>query len=105
MAVKLSPLARTQIEDIWLYSEETWGEPKATAYIDGLFNLFESLPARQHMWRSLPHESLRGVFYAAYREHLVFFRRLSGEGLGVIAVLHQRQDIPNRLKEDAEGFR
>lgn len=56
------------------------------------------------MWRSLPHESLRGVFYAAYREHLVFFRRLSGEGLGVIAVLHQRQDIPNRLKEGAEGI-
>jgi plasmid stabilization system protein ParE len=32
----------------------------------------------------------------------VFFRELSKKRLGVISVLHEKMDIPARLREDAE---
>jgi len=102
MAVRLSALAREQIQDIWLYTEKTWGERQATDYVNGLFYLFGVLPDKKHLWRVLSRESLRGAFCAPYREHLVFFRQLPSGDLGILAVLHHRQDIPNHLKDIGE---
>jgi len=99
MAVRLSPLAKRQVEDIWLYTEDAWGEDQANGYVNGLFGFLETLPHKKHLWRAVPRESLRGAFCAPYREHIVFFRQLSGQTIGVLAVPHQRQDIPHRLRE------
>ncbi len=99
MTFKLSPLARRQIEDIWLYTERNWGEAQADTYVNGLFDLLESLPKKKHLWRAVPHDALHGALCASYREHVIFFRQFPSLTLGVIAVLHQSRDIPNRLKE------
>ena len=99
MPVKFSALALRQIEDIWLYSEEKWGATQAESYVDGLFDMIEGLPGTRHLWRAVPHDSLREARYARYRAHFVFFRQFSDTTLGIIAVLHQRQNIPRRLQE------
>ncbi len=98
MAVRLSAPAKEQIQEIWLYTEEAWGEGQATDYINGLFDLLGALPERKHLWRALPRASLHGAFCAHWREHLVFFRELPSGDLGILAVLHHRQDIPNPLR-------
>jgi toxin ParE1/3/4 len=99
MTLKYSALSLEQIEDIWLYTAETWGEEQADTYVNGLFDLLENLHTKKHLWRAVPHEALQGALYAPYREHFVFFRQLPSFALGIIAVLHQQQDLPNRLKE------
>jgi plasmid stabilization system protein ParE len=45
---------------------------------------------------------LKGVYFFRHRHHYVFFRELSKKRLGVISVLHEKMDIPARLREDAE---
>jgi plasmid stabilization system protein ParE len=46
--------------------------------------------------------ALQGVYFFRHRHHYVFFRELSKKRLGVISVLHEKMDIPARLREDAE---
>lgn len=104
MAVRLSAQAREQIEDIWLYTEEHWGEAQANAYVEGLFELFERLAGARHLWQPVLRASLSGAFHTRYRSHMVFFRALSDGDVGILAVLHQRQDIPRRLQDIDEGF-
>jgi len=104
MTAKLAALANQQIQDIWLYTERRWGEAQATEYVTGLFDFFETLPFEQHLWRAVPRSSLRGALYASYREHIVFFRHLSNDNLGILSVLHQRQDIPHDLNDINERF-
>jgi plasmid stabilization system protein ParE len=45
-------------------------------------------------------EKLKGIYFVRYEHHYVFFRELTKEVLGVVNVLHESMDIPNRLKED-----
>lgn len=99
MSAKLSSLAREHIQDIWLYTEGKWGEAQATTYVAGLFDLLETLEAKENLWRAVPREALAGAFYVPYRKHFVFFRKLPSGDLGVLAVLHQRRDIPNQLMD------
>lgn len=99
MGLKLSPLAEKHIQEIWGYTFKTWGEEQADAYIGGLFDFIAELEMKRHRWRAVPRASLRGAFYGAYREHFVFFRQLPGDELGILAICHQRQDIPSLLRE------
>jgi plasmid stabilization system protein ParE len=43
---------------------------------------------------------VKGIFFIRYEHHYVFFRELSKGVLGVVNVLHESMDIPNRLRED-----
>jgi len=49
----------------------------------------------------VPHESLRGAFFTRHQKHFIFFRELPGGRLGILAVLHETQDIPRRLADIA----
>jgi len=51
----------------------------------------------------VPRDTLPGLYCARYREHIVFFRRLPSGDLGILAVLHGRRDMPQRLKEMVDG--
>jgi len=42
------------------------------------------------------------MFYLRYRQHYIFFRVLSKGALGVLSILHEKMDLPARLREDAE---
>jgi plasmid stabilization system protein ParE len=39
------------------------------------------------------------VWFVRHEHHYVFFRELSGGVVGVITVLHERMDLPARIKE------
>ena len=47
-------------------------------------------------------ESLKGVYFFRHRHHYIFFRELTRKRVGVISVLHEKMDIPARLREDAD---
>ena len=103
---RLSSLANTQQDDIWRYTEFTWGQSQAISYIEGLHVHFEKLARVKALWRSLPQglvapsEISTAVYFSRYMEHLIFFRELSNGVIGIISVLHSRSDIPGRLSED-----
>ena len=103
MQHKIYSTARRRIIEIWHYTDETWGEKQADEYIRGLYQAIDNAARKKYLWRKLEHEEFRGIYFVRYEHHYVFFRELSKEVLGVVNVLHENMDIPNRLKEDLNG--
>ncbi len=92
--------ARRRIIQIWNYTDKTWGEKQADQYIRGVYKTIEEAAENRNLWRKVNHKETKGIYFVRYEHHYIFFRELSKGRLGVVSVLHERMDIPNRLKED-----
>jgi toxin ParE1/3/4 len=44
------------------------------------------------------------AYFSRYERHYLFFRELPSGKIGVMAILHERMDIPVRLHEDLSGI-
>ena len=104
MRHKIYPAASRRIIDIWHYTDKNWGEKQADKYIRGLYKAIEKAANNKHLWRKVEHQKTKGIFFVRHEHHYIFFRELSKGLLGVVNVLHERMDIPNRLKEDISDF-
>ena len=100
---KVYPAARRRIIEIWHYTAKTWGEKQADNYVRGLYKAIDEAAKKKYLWRKIEHEELKGIYFVRYEHHYVFFRELTKAVLGVVNVLHESMDIPNRLKEDLNG--
>ena len=103
MQLKIFPAARRRIIEIWHYTDKAWGEKQADKYVRGLHKAIEEAGSKKYLWRKIGHEDVKGIYFVRYARLYIFFRELSKEMLGVINVLHESMDIPNRLKEDLNG--
>jgi plasmid stabilization system protein ParE len=102
MPAKIYLAAQERILEIWDYTEKKWSEKQADAYVRELVAEIETVAVQRHRWRPVFDGALQGVYFFRHRHHYVFFRELSKKRLGVISVLHEKMDIPARLREDAE---
>ena len=100
MAARILPAAEERLIQIWDYTLEQWNEAQADAYIHALVEAAQKIPEQRRHWRRVPHKSLRGVWFVRFQHHYVFFRELKDGVIGVISILHEKMDIPARLKED-----
>ncbi|MDF1812377.1 MAG: type II toxin-antitoxin system RelE/ParE family toxin [Verrucomicrobiales bacterium] len=100
MPHKILPAARERLIEIWEYTEKEWGDEQADVYITGLFDRLDKITQTPHLWKPVEHSDLRGVFFAKYEHHFVFFRKLSDTSLGVITILHESMNLPDRLDDD-----
>ena len=103
MEVKFLPAAKNRLLEIWDYTERTWGESQADKYIRGLVAAIQEAADSRHRWRPVMDEVLPGVYFIRYERHLIFFRSLSADAIGVISVLHENMNIPMRLREEADS--
>ena len=95
MAIRLSRLARRDLDDIRRYTVETWGREQWLTYYRGLVRTFEGIAADPGGGRdrSLFAAGLRSV---NYRWHVVFFARIaaaSGDPV-ILRIVHQRRNMP-----------
>ena len=103
MPPKLYPPARQALKEIYQYTARTWGHAQADAYINGLYDAVQQLAENKSRWRPVPHPRAKTVFFTRYQHHYIFFRQLSNPQIGIISILHENQDIPNRLKNDMDN--
>jgi len=86
----LRPKARRDLEDIWSYTYETWGEDQADSYIHDLDSGFRALAVNPKKGR--PCDAIR----EGYRKHFVgkhfIFYRMAKKGIEIVRILHQRMD-------------
>jgi plasmid stabilization system protein ParE len=101
MAARILTAARERLLEIWDYTEAKWGEEQADSYVRKLVEAVEHMQSQRHRWRAVGDAALRGVFFFRHEHHYVFFRELEGGTVGVISILHEKMDIPSRLREDA----
>ena len=95
MTIRLSRLARRDLDDIRRYTLDTWGRDQWLKYYRGLVRAFKDIMANPDGGcdRSLFAPGLRSV---DYEKHVIFFARVSAaENAPVILrIVHQRRNMP-----------
>ncbi len=92
--LNLRPAAHADLDGIWNYTQRTWGDQQADAYLRMLAAAFVSLCASPGLGRQRDelHPGLR-MFRSG--KHLIFY--LATEPLDVVRVLHERMDFSAHL--------
>ena len=83
--------ARTDLELIWRYSADDWGELRAETYLRTIFNATEQIQEHPNLGR------MRDDVRVGYRSvivgsHVIFYKLIKNR-VNIIRVLHQRVDI------------
>jgi toxin ParE1/3/4 len=91
---RLSPLAETDLEEIWLYSLRNWSLEQADRYHAVIVAAFDELAAGVKAGRRV--DVREGYFKYAVGAHLIFYRP-SDSGIEIIRILHQRMDVSRHL--------
>lgn len=93
---RLTAASRADLLNIWSYSVEQWGEPRAEAYLaelEGRFEHLETLPYRD--WSTVR----PGLRSCRAGRHVIFWRH-DAEGIPTIgAVLHERMNFIDHLRQ------
>ncbi len=92
---KLFPLARADLEEIWLYTLKTWSADQADSYHQKIVNAFEALAAGTRQGRKVD-QIRQGYLRLAVGSHFIFYRD-SGERIEIVRILHQRRDFERHL--------
>jgi toxin ParE1/3/4 len=95
MRLTLAPEAQADIEDILLYTLQTWGEEQQDKYAAALDKGFSLLQEDPEIGRGRP-ELYRGCRSYRIREHIVYYA-VSGEDINISRVLHVRMDARRHL--------
>ena len=82
----LSLDADKDLQDIFLYTAQTWGEPQARNYVEDLFGLFGSIGLNPKMGRARD-ELGEGIRSFPHASHVIFFMEWQGE-TAILRVLH-----------------
>jgi toxin ParE1/3/4 len=91
---RLSPLAESDLEQIWLYTLNEWSLDQANRYYDQIMDTIEELASGQKQGRKVGIRE--GYLKYPSGRHFIFFRRSDGM-TDVIRVLHQRMDVEAHL--------
>lgn len=100
MAIRVQEAASLRLDDIYRYTRDRWGEAQAERYITGMFEAFERIEAHGIVSTPVPAEFGVEGFFFRYEHHYVYWRRLSGGDIGIVAILHERMHQIDRFKED-----
>ncbi len=97
LTYRLSPLAESDLEEIWLYTAETWSLDQADSYHRAIIKAIEGLASGRNIWQKS--NVLDGYWKYRVGKHIVFFRSPDGF-LDVIRILHERMDVNQHLAMD-----
>lgn len=101
MDIRLTPLARRDLEDIRRFTVEIWGQDQWRRYFTGLVAAFEHATRDRKCGR--PRDNLRyGMRSLDYQKHLIFFEPITHAGgeTVILRVVHQRRDLAALVYHD-----
>jgi len=99
MKYKLSKEAARDLENIWLYTFETWSAEQADRYYNLLLDEIEYVAEKPLVGKDQGHIR-EGYLRTRVKSHYIFYKINSREDLiEIIRVLHQRMDIEARLND------
>lgn len=92
---KLRPKAEEDLENIYQYSIEHWGNARADEYLREISSAFLMLAENPLLGRDC--SDIRTGFRAFTLESHVVFYKPSGFGIAVVRVLHQSMDYQQHV--------
>ena len=99
-AFRVSAIASRRLDEIFVYSLDTWGQEQAEIYIRGLFACFDRIARRELLWRTIPAEFGVDGHYCRHEHHYVYWRLLADGDVGIVTILHERMHQMDRFRED-----
>lgn len=99
MGFKISNEAQNDLENIWLYTFETWSIEQADRYIELIIDEIEYLADNPKTGKD--YSSVRkGYYRSKVKSHFIFYKINQKEELiEIIRILHQQMGIENRLND------
>lgn len=93
--LRLRPRARQDIEQIWSYSLDNFGEQRATEYIEAIRAAFKLLQQNPGLARGA--EGGRpNLMKFRVGSHILYFHA-TVQSIDVVRILHGRMDFPRHL--------
>jgi toxin ParE1/3/4 len=96
-SVRLTPQARTDLDDIWAYTAKQWSFDQAEAYMRMLDASFQLLARHPSMGRGID-DIREGYFKFPAASHLLIFRIQKGH-VEIVRILHKSSDVETQLQE------
>jgi toxin ParE1/3/4 len=93
--VLLSPAAQADIEGIWDFTAERWGEEQAVRYLQDIRDACQQLAAGTR--KSRPVDLRPGYHRSLVGSHGLYFRIANDGRIVVVRILHQRMDADRHL--------
>lgn len=99
MAYRISNEAKTDIENIWLYTLETWSVEQADRYYNLIIDEIEYLANHQTSGINCSHIR-EGYFKSKIKSHFIFYKiNKKKREIEIIRILHEQMDIESRLND------
>ncbi len=92
---RLTPAAVNDLEAIWIYSSNEWGQNQANTYIDELVRALTDLAENPGLAPACNHIR-SGYRRLLVGRHHVYFKPCH-HGIDVIRILHHRMDAPRHF--------
>ena len=95
MNLELTPAALADLRSIRTYTLEHWGSAQETAYLERMWEKFESILADAAPYRFRP-DLFPGCQVASEGKHVILFR-VNKSTLQIVRVLHGAMDFKRHL--------
>jgi toxin ParE1/3/4 len=93
--IRLTPLARADLDGIWNYTTAQWGMDQAEAYLLSLDTTMKILAGQPGLGRSI--EDVReGYFKFRTASHILIYRVKPG-AIEFVRVLHKNSDVERHV--------
>ena len=99
MTFKISKEAGNDLENIWLYTFETWSTEQADRYFNLIMNEIEYIALHPKSGKDY-NDVRKGYYRTRIKSHFIFYKiNKKRDEIEIIRILHQRMDIESRLNE------
>jgi toxin ParE1/3/4 len=99
-AFRVQERAGHRLDEIYVYTRDTWGDDQAVRYIRGLFQHFDDIASRKTAWRAIPADFGVDGFFSRFEHHYIYWRLLPDGAVGIVTILHERMHQLDRFGED-----
>ena len=90
--------AQNDLRDIAKYTSKQWGKDQALKYAGDLDQCFEAI-AKGHVIEKAVSENVPDIFYQRMQKHIIFYQKGANNDVVILALLHEKMDMINRLLE------
>jgi len=99
MNYKLSKLAESDLEKIWLYTFEEWSLEQADYYLDLILYEIEFISKNPKSGKDY-NDIIKGYFRSRVKSHFIFYKiNWNKETVEIIRILHEQMDIDLHINE------
>jgi toxin ParE1/3/4 len=92
----LSPAAQLDLEQIWDYTCDRWGDDQAENYVREIERAIQRVVQNPMIGRACD-EVRAGYRRHAVGSHTLYYRLATPECIDVVRILHQRMDVDRHL--------